>query len=112
MSSVLVSDQDNALTFYTDVLGFIKKQCLVSAERAISVEIPSIKTDFRDDVCPDLMLILFFGISRQLAGSDTTAKLALPFSGLAVTRTFNMSPSQPASTFFEEPGTTLILILA
>jgi catechol 2,3-dioxygenase-like lactoylglutathione lyase family enzyme len=26
MSSVLVSDQDNALTFYTDVLGFIKKQ--------------------------------------------------------------------------------------
>ena len=58
------------------------------------------------------MLILFFGISRQFARSDITAEFALPFSAAAVIRTFNVAPSQPAITLFDEPGTTLILILA
>ena len=49
-----------------------------------------------------------FGIFSVSASKETTASLAFPFSGFAVTRIFKDSPNHPAIRFLEEPGATLI----
>jgi len=55
------------------------------------------------------MLTFFFGMRKISASNATTASLALPFSGFAVTRTFRESPSQPTTLVLDDPGTTLTL---
>jgi len=49
----------------------------------------------------------FFGIRNVSASKETTASFALPFSGITITRIFKDLPNHPATSFLDEPGTTL-----
>jgi hypothetical protein len=66
-----------------------------------------ISTVFRGDDSPATMRAPPLGKARTSLKRASTALLALPRSGEAVTRTRSVSPSQPAIPLREEPGTTL-----
>jgi hypothetical protein len=57
---------------------------------------PLILKIFLGDDAPDDKVTSCFGIRSVSASKETTASLALPFSGFAVTRIFKDSPNHPA----------------
>lgn len=72
---------------------------------------PTISTVLRGDELPAMIRTLLPGKPSALLKRDSTAALALPRSGGAATRTFNVAPSQPATLLREDPGTTLTVSL-
>ena len=78
-----------------------------SLVRTSDSERPMISTVFRGDEPPETIRTPPPDRPRASLKRDSTAALALPRSAGAVTRTRNVSPSQPAMPFREEPGTTL-----
>src|SRR5262249_12073742 len=57
-------------------------------------------------VCPETTDTAARGTRRRSASSRTTASLARPRSGAALTRTFHASPWRPASSVRAAPGET------
>ena len=55
---------------------------------------------------PAVILTELAGTLSAFANKDSTAALALPFSGGTETLTFSISPSQPAISERDAPGTT------